>query len=363
MKRRTFLQAASITAASSLLPLRALSARQAASPKKILVLGGTNFLGPAIVSRATRLGHDVTLFNRGITRPHLFPDIRKLRGRRAIEGSDLDALDTSEEWDAVIDVWPQHSSIVRQTAELLRDRARYYFFVSSIAVYQSFSQPGMTEVAPVRFEPANEYGAEKARTERLLGELYPGRFGVARCPAITGPYDPGASYHFWLRRLATRDRIVCPGDGSDPVQIVDSRDTANWILDSVETSRPGIHNITGPRQPVTLGEFLTRTRAGIQSNAELVWMDADFLRQDQGVRSFDMMPFWLPLDEDPGFCQIDGSKAINEGMSYRPVAKTATDTWRWFQSSFFDDTQFPANGWGISSRREDELLRAWDERA
>ncbi len=358
MRRRDFLGA---LGAAALLPHPGDADSPPRAPKRLLVLGGTNFVGPAVVSEAMARGHEVTLFNRGITRPHLFPELEKLRGTRSATGGGLGALEGARRWDAVIDVWPEQRGLVEETAALLRDRTDYYAYVSSIAVYSDFSGPGMDETARVRAGPPGEYGVEKAAAEAAVRAAYPGRHAIVRCPAIVGPYDPGSSYHFWLRRLANRDEVLCPGSGLDPVQIVDVRDVARWTLDSVDASRPGTFNLTGPWPPRTMRDFLTETADAVGAAARLTWVDADFLRRDQGVYSFSDMPLWAPLDEDEGFFQISGEAALEAGASYRPVADTARASWAWFRSHFFKDVVFPLHGSGIAAEREDAILAAWRE--
>lgn len=329
--------------------------------QRILVLGGTNFVGPAVVDAALARGHEVTLFNRGVTRPHLFPALEKLRGLRRAGGSDLSALGGSRRWDAVVDVWPEHRALVRETVDLLRNRTDRYAYVSSIAAFSDFGSPGLDENGPVRSGPAGSYGAEKAAAEQVVRTAFAGRHLVARCHAIVGPYDPGVAYHYWLRKLATREEVLCPGTGDDPVQTIDVRDLAAWIIGSIEAGRSGTYNLTGPWPPRTMRDLLTATARGIGSSARLTWVDADVLRHAHGVASFSDMPLWAPLDEDAGFYQIDGRAALAAGADYRDPAVTAADSWRWFRSHFFKDVTFPLQGAGISDEREDEILRAWHE--
>ncbi|NNE62149.1 MAG: NAD-dependent epimerase/dehydratase family protein [Woeseia sp.] len=331
-------------------------------PKKILVLGGTNFVGPALVEAALAHGHEVTLFNRGITRAELFPELEKLRGVRAVDGGDLRALQGGRRWDAVIDVWPARSQLVEQTAGLLSERADYYFFVSSIAVYRDFSQPGLDENSPVHENDPGWYGGEKVLAEQTIARLFPDAFGVCRCHAILGPRDSGHAYHYWLRRLGTAGQVLAPGNGSDPVQYTDVRDVGRWIVDCVEMQRTGIYNVVGPAPPLTLQAFLEGTRDAIGSEAELVWADARFLRDEQNVRSFSDLPLWAPLDEDAGFYQVNGTKALAAGAVYRPLPDTARDASRWFQSHFFNDIAFPVGGLGLSSEREQAILAEWEKR-
>ncbi len=327
-----------------------------AAPKKILVLGGTNFVGPAVVERAMAQGHEVTLFNRGITRPDLFPQVEKLRGTRAEHGGDLRALEGRRRWDAVIDVWPAQSALTGQTAQLLADRAQYCFFVSSVAVYRDFSRAGLHEESPVHENDPGWYGGEKVLAEKAVARIFPGASGVCRCHAILGPRDSGHSYHYWLRRLSAETRVLAPGSGADPVQYADVRDVARWVIDCVETRRDGTYNLVGPRPAFLFREFLEGTRDAIGSRASLTWIDADLLRDEHGVSSFSDMPLWAPLDEDPGFYQVDGSRALAAGAQYRPLAETARDSARWFESHFFRDITFPVGGLGLSRDRELEIL-------
>lgn len=361
MKRRDFLAAAAAGTVSALAGCSS-QVHKTDSPKQILVLGGTNFVGPAVVERAIDAGHEVTLFNRGITRPHLFPELEKLRGTRSIADSDLTALHGARRWDAVIDVWPWQSGLVEETLRLLADRTDYYFFCSSIAVYRDFSSPGIDESAAVHDEDPGWYSGEKALAEQAVRRHFQDAHGISRCHAILGPRDDGYSYHYWLRRMATFDEVLAPGNGSDPVQYVDVRDVAAWIVECVELQRNGTCNLTGPVSPVSLEDFLDRSRSGIGSDARLVWVDADFLRRDQNVRSFTDLPLWAPLDEDEGFYQIDGSKAVDHGIAYRPVEETARDAWRWHRSHFYRDVSFPVNGIGLSRDREEQILAAWHRR-
>jgi len=359
LSRRQFLELSMLASTGTLLAGCGPAPSGTGYGKRILVLGGTNFLGPAIVERATECGHQVTLFNRGITRPHLFPELEKLRGERRIEGGDLAALSGPRRWDVVIDVWPERSELVRQTVELLSERTDYYFFCSSVAVYRDFSQSGLNESAPTWIDEPGWYGGEKAVAEAVVAERFPGRSGVVRCHAILGPRDNGAAYHYWLRRLATYDEVLAPGTGVDPVQYVDVLDVAAWIVDCCEQSRDGVYNLCGPNQTLTLRAFLDGSREAIGSSAKLAWVDADFLRSEHGVHSFTDLPLWAPLDEDAGFYQVDGSKAVAAGAAFRPLSETARSAWRWYQSYFFKDASFPRDGMGLSRERETELLEAW----
>lgn len=354
MHRRSFLRAVALALLVSSASSRLLAAPKI-KPKRILVLGGTNFVGPAIVEQALAAGHEVTLLNRGITRPYLFPDIEKLRGDRREGVKGLEALGSSRAWDAVVDVWPADRSLVEASAKLLADRVNYYYFVSSIAVYRSFARPWVTETAELRLSESG-YGGEKARSEELIADLYTDRFGVARCPSIFGPRDPGSTLHYWLRNLHQIEEVLAPGSGDDPIQFVDVRDVGRWIIESIDKERTGVFNTTA--EPLRFQDFLDSCRLVTQSDASLRWLDKDFL-YSQGIEAFTQMPLWVPVEEDPGFFQISSVKARQQGFATRPTRQTLSAAWRWYQSAFFDGTAFPHNGWGISSERQAALIASW----
>lgn len=328
--------------------------------KKILILGGTGFLGPHVVERALARRHTVTLFNRGKTGADRFPEVERIRGDRGPgPTTDLSGLKNDRSWDAVVDVWANDPEVVVPMAKLLADRTGYYFFVSSIAVYKEYSKIGMDETAPTRLERAG-YGGNKARSEKALLEMFGERVGIARPSAIMGPGDESLSYHYWLSHLAKDQEIVAPGTGTDAfAQYVDVRDVANWMIDSVERARGGVFNVHSPATPFRV--FLEESSKGIGGKAKLVWIDGDYLRNQQHVRPFDHLPYWNP--DRPGFEQISSAKAHAAGWSERPLAETARDAWTSYQKIVSPDLAYPQKQydfeWGISAEREREILAAW----
>ena len=331
---------------------------RAPRPLRVLVLGGTNFVGPAIVARGLEAGHSVTLFNRGITRPHLFGDVEKLQGDRRQGMDGLAALARSRTWDAVIDVWATDDALVQDAVRLLAGRADYYFYISSIAAYRSFARPGVREDAPLRVEEEG-YGGEKARAEEAIGKAFAGRFGVARCPPIFGPLDPGASLHYWLRVFARRPQVLAPIAEGSAIQLIDVRDVARWTIDAVEARRVGVYNVM--TDPMPFRAFLSAVRTAVASQAEVAWADDSFLR-NQRVEAFSDLPLWIPAQEDPGFFRISNGKAKQAGLQVRPIEATLAAAWRWYQSAFFGDRTFPSQGMGMTEERHDALLAAWASR-
>ena len=262
MNRRRFIQGA--VAVSGMTLLRTSRTRGAApeqGPKRILVLGGTSFLGPAVVREAVVAGHTVTLFNRGLTNPELFPHLEKLRGLRSPTASEENwSAVGSRRWDAVIDVWPFDPSVAESAARRLRDQAAHYLYVSSIAAYdrRGFARPGLTEDAPRNpWDPAiRPYDRGKAESERRLEALVGGRLTIVRPGPIKGDRDETPDLLAWLRRCQSGGRHIGPGSGDDHVQMVDVRDVARFLVLAIERPSYGAFNLTGV--PMTFRQFVER---------------------------------------------------------------------------------------------------------
>jgi hypothetical protein len=238
-----------------------------------------------------------------------------------------------------IDVWANDPAVVVPIANLLVQRTDYYYFVSSIAAYADYSKIGMDETAPTRTGRPG-YGGNKARSEKALTELLGNRVGICRPCATIGPRNDGLAHHFWLSRLARDQEIVAPGTGDDAfVEYVDVRDVANWIVDCVEKRRPGIYNVCSLSTPFRV--FLNESSRGIGGKAKLVWVNGDFLRNEQHVGTFNNMPFWNP--DRPGVDAISSAKARAAGFSDRPLSESSRDSWAWYQT-------LTADWWHIDMR-------------
>ncbi len=331
-----------------------------ANPKRVLVLGGTVYLGPAIVEYARARGHIVTLFNRGKTNPGLFPDLELIRGDRDPEHSDLSGLADTRRWDAVVDVWPDDPAMVAPAVQLLKDRTDYYFYVSSIAAYHDYRTPGMDETAPMRMEGTG-YSTNKARSEITVTQFTSGHAGIVRPAAIFGPRNEGRAFQYWLTKLARPSDFVAPGDGSSPVQYVDVRDVGRWIVDCVETKRAGVYNTFS--RPMSFRSFLQQCGAGIRGKGSAVWIDGSFLRSVENVKTYDNMPLWNP--DRPGFGTISTAKAESVGWVHRPLADTARDAFTSYAARF-PNASFPqiegTSEWGLSDDRERKILTDWRTR-
>ena len=312
---------------------------------KLLVIGGTKFLGRAIAAEALARGHELTLFNRGETNPGLFSGAEELRGDR---NKDLSALERRT-WDAVIDPSGYTPAAVRATAEALRDSGRYVF-VSSVSVYADFSR-GPTEESPLAELgdlPVDElssdysnYGPLKALAEEEARRVFGDRALVLRPGLIVGPNDPTGRFTYWARRLQRGGRILAPGPPERKSQFVDVRDLALWTLAAVERGLSGTFNATN--EGVSWGALL--------ADADVVWVSDEFL-QEHGVGPWMELPLWLPEPEWAGMHETDVSRAVAAGLRFRPLQETIRGA-----------AEAPAvDGVGLTAEREEELLAAWRER-
>ena len=297
---------------------------------KLLILGGTKFLGRHAVDAALAAGHDVTIFTRGQTNPELFPDVEHLQGDR---DGDLGALE-GRGWDGVVDTSGYVPRVVRQSAELLRDAVDRYVFVSSISVYDDFSQPIDESTALAQLEdPATEdvlehYGALKAASETVIDEVYGDRGANVRAGLIVGPYDPTDRFTYWPRRIAAGGDVLGPGDPAAPVQFVDARDLAAWLVKLALEGPGGVFNATGPSKPLTFASLLERARAAIGSDVNVVWIDEQTLL-DAEVQAWTELPLWLPGDDYAGMARADTRRARAAGLTFRPLEETVVDTLAW----------------------------------
>jgi 2'-hydroxyisoflavone reductase len=311
---------------------------------RLLVLGGTVFLGRAAVEQALRRGHEVTLFNRGESNPDLFPEAEQVRGDRE---HDLAALE-SRRWDAVLDTSGYLPRVVGASAQALRASGQYVF-VSSISVYADFSRgrregDALAQLGDVSAETVDDasYGALKGLCEQAVEAVFGGRALIVRPGLIVGPHDPTGRFTYWARRLQRDGTVLAPGPGERPFQFVDVRDLAAWLVESIEQRRSGVFNATN--EGVPLQELL--------AGADVTWVTDEFL-EEQGVGHWLELPFWLPEREAPGIHRTDVGRALAAGLHFRPLAETLRGA----------ATARAADGVGLSPKREAELLAAWRERS
>jgi 2'-hydroxyisoflavone reductase len=302
---------------------------------KLLILGGTQFVGRHITEQALARNHEVTLFNRGQRNPDLFPDVEKLHGDR---NEDLSLLH-GREWDAVIDVSAYTPRQVRTMAAALVDSVEHYTFISTISVYADPINEGTDENAPLAELPdeANAdavtgptYGALKVLCERALAEAMPGRVLTIRPGIVAGPEDHTDRFTYWLMRVAdsAHPQMVVPAaPESVPMQIIDGRDLGRWTVEMTEARRTGIFNATGPDYALTLGEVLdTAQRVTGQQPTFHYVPEADLL--EAGVAPWADLPLWLPNDMS-NIARISNAKAISAGLTFLPLETTLADTYAW----------------------------------
>jgi len=323
---------------------------------KILVLGGTLFLGRHLVEAGLARGHDITLFNRGRTAAGLFPEVEKLQGDR--DAGDLEAL-RRRRWDAVVDTSARVPRWVRDAAGLLAGAVEHYTFVSSISVYADTSRPGTDEAAPVHtladetvedITSAEVYGALKVLCERAAEKAMPGRVLSVRAGLIVGPYDPTGRFTYWVHRIARGGDVLAPEPRDQTVQLVHGRDLADWIIGMADRRETGVVNATGPERPLTMDGLLEAIREASGSDARLSWADERFL-VESGVEEWSELPLWLAPGANPesaSFMAVDVRKALAAGLRFRPLAATIRDTLEGAETS-------PAAG--LDPDRERELLR------
>jgi nucleoside-diphosphate-sugar epimerase len=332
--------------------------------KSILILGGTNFLGPHVVTAALARGHTVTLFNRGKTNPGLFPELEKLHGDR---DGHLEAL-RDRRWDAVVDPSGYVPRIVKMSAELLAPNVGHYVFISTISVYDKEDRidPDESLATTKLDEPGSEdvkkhYGALKALCEQAAEAAMPGRVATIRPGLIIGPGDPTGRFTHWPTRLAEGGDVLAPGDGSTPTQYIDGRDLGAWIVKVIEDRTVGTYNALGPATRITMRECLDACNHAIGDRAKLVWVDAKFLDEHE-VSGWSEMPMWLDNKGDYlGFGTLANARAVAKGLGFRPVAETAKDTLAWLDSLPADERAKVRDS-GIKPEKEREVIAAWKAR-
>jgi 2'-hydroxyisoflavone reductase len=386
--RRSFLKASAVASAAiglDALPRLAMAERavQAEEPRvnraekslSILILGGTGFTGPEQVEYAIARGHKVTLINRNKTRPDFFKGrVEQLIGDLNGDMSALKGL----KFDVVIDNPTTAPAWVRNAAQYLAGNTNHYIFISTISAYATdknvWSDEGdPTHALPPGLDPyvdmttlkpedrGQYYGPLKAYSEKEVEKHYPGMNTIIRPGLIVGPLDRSDRFTYWPYRIDKGGEVLAPGDGKDPVQIIDSRDLAEWTIRVAENRTLGTFNATGPVKPLTMAELLYGIKAVTIAGAQFTWVPADFLRE-QKLAPWRHMPVWVPdAPNNAAFSRRSIAKALAAGLTFRPLAVTAKDTLDWNKTRPAAELQTLAEGKiaGISEQREAEVLAAW----
>ncbi|MBJ6763024.1 SDR family oxidoreductase [Myxococcaceae bacterium JPH2] len=368
--RRRFLQYS--LAGSSLLALPGLALAGPNPTKKrpgkrILILGGTGFLGPAIVTAAQARGHTLTLFNRGKTRPELFPNVEKLHGDRDPNKDEgLKSL-AGRSWDAVVDTSGYYPRLVRASAELLAPNVKRYVFISSTSAYANDKTPGEDESAPTATlaDPTVEtmgkefefYGGLKRACEEVVEKAFAARATIVRPGYIVGPEDRTDRFTYWPVRFARGGEMLAPGAPSDPFQVIDVRDLAEWLVHLIENDTSGAYNAVGPGMAWTMGGMIDTCRTVTGKDTKVTWVPADFLEKN-GEKGDGSLPIWMtPSGATAGAHLRKSDKAVKAGLKFRPVTDTIRDTLAWFNAQPQERRdKFRA---GLTPEREKELLGLW----
>ncbi len=336
--------------------------------KRLLILGGTGFIGPPMVRYALERGHEVTIFTRGKSKTTI-AGVEHLIGDRT---GDLEAL-KGRKWDVVLDNNARDYRWVKLTTDLLKGQVGHYLFVSSISAYANdlfgydrvdnkwtegpFNTQSKLAKIPDDFVEGQElpYAETKVMSEKLAEAAFPGRTTIVRPGFIVGPGDPTDRFTYWPVRIEKGGEVLAPGDGTDPVQFIDVRDLVEWIIRLVENEDYGIYNGVGLASLPSMAEMLYGIRAATTHPVKFTWVPIPFLRE-HNVQPYSDMPIWLP--DDP-LSAVDNSPAIASGLSFRPLAETVSDTLAWYKT-------LPAERQaelriGIKPGREKMVLKAWHQ--
>jgi 2'-hydroxyisoflavone reductase len=321
---------------------------------KLLVIGGTHFVGRAAVDDAVSRGHDVTVFHRGAEEPEGFPDVEHLHGDR--DGG-LEVL-RGREWDSALDTCGYVPRVVRDSAQLLAGAVGTYAFISSLSVLPDDAPSGANEDTPTHQPPfpdtediTNEsYGPLKVACELEAQAAFPGRCLIVRPGYIVGPHDPTDRFTYWMRRARAGGEMLAPGPDDGALEVVDVRDLGAFTLDHLERGTADVFGVVGPAQPLTWGTFLPLVCEAAAAGTSLTWVDRSYLESRLG----DDLDEAFPLRDYPyqSLHRYDAGKAITAGLTHRPLRDTIADTITW------DRDRGPLKA-GLSSEREQELLEGW----
>lgn len=325
---------------------------------KILVIGGTIFVGRHIVEAALQRGHEVTLFNRGRTDATLFSNVEKVIGDRS---ESLDSLD-GRTWDVVLDSSGYLPRVVRKSCEALKSKCERYVFISTGSVYKDKSKPGISEdfetLVPQDSDATewtdDTYGELKSGCEVVIQNTFADRALIVRPGVVVGPYDPTDRFTYWPVRVSSGGAVLAPGHPESPVQFIDARDLADFTISLCESKSRGIYNAIGPDYRLTMSKLLNDCKTAAGSDAHFAWVSNDELLK-HNVEPWSEMPFWIPENsETSGMALRSNSKSIKSGLKFRPLLETISDTLDWWHR---EKTGCDLKA-GMSKEREAEILNA-----
>ena len=363
MNRRELLESGAALTFAAALPSASLLAQEAIRPLRLLILGGTRFIGPHFVETALARGHQVTLFNRGRTNPGRVKNVETLQGDR---NGQLEAL-KDRQWDAVLDTSAFVPRIVRLSAELLAPSVSHYVFVSSISVYASFARPNdenspLGKITDETIEKVDNdtYGPLKALCEQTAERVMPGRTTILRPGLIVGPDDNTDRFTYWPARVARGGEVMAPGARADGIQVIDVRDLAAFALLCIEQRIVGAYNLVSPVGQFNMGGLLDASVAAAKSDARVTWVPASFLAKHK-VEGWTDMPVWVDaVGDEAAFALTSAERALTQGLKVRPLSDTVRDTLAWHLSRPAE--QQVKLKTGITPEREQDVLAAWHVR-
>ena len=332
---------------------------------KILILGGTVFLGRHLTEAALKQGHSVTHLNRGISNPNIFPEVETLLGDRNKPFS----FSPSHYWDAIIDTSGFSPISFKALTDLLVDKTNYYVFISSRSVYENFTKHHITEEYPTQElsyydQKLSEetYGGFKAECERIIRFYDSVNSLVIRSGLLIGPYDQSGRLSYWIRRMTNRLEVLSPGSKDKPVQVLDVRDLATWIIRMLEQRKGGVYNACGPL--MSMQNFLHILHQSTQSESKLVWIPEEYLMKESDIRknafnifTHSKIPMWVPNNYE-GLMTIDSQKAIREGLEFRELSSTILDHPFFLSKKNIDHQQGYKNSM-LSFKRETQIIQSW----
>lgn len=356
--RRHLLQLGAYLAASGLLP-KAIAAET--KPKRLLILGGTGFIGPHLTKEALRLGWRVTHFNRGKRSPDGVADVETLIGDR---NGQLDAL-RGRQWDVVIDDTGQIPKYVKMSAELLAPNVGYCLYISSISAYASFAKPNDENSTTGKLSDPNidkttneTYGPMKALCEQYSADAFKGRACIVRPGYIVGPLDGSDRFTYWPVRASKGGEMLAPGTPHDPIQIIDVRDLAAWMMQLAQERTTGYFNAISPPRAFSIGDLITASlKVSPSAGTKATWVTEDFLAKQWKPAELDLPP-WSPMAGDSAGASLTSTaRAQKAGLKIRPMQNTVHDTLEWFHS-LPAERQAKLRA-GIDPQKEADTLRAW----
>jgi 2'-hydroxyisoflavone reductase len=336
MKRRTFVGRLAAGLAASRVPGAITSPHEAQSGRalRVLVLGGTTYVGPSLIREARAAGHEVTMFNRGYHRPDAFPTVERLVGNRFPDrGDGLRALEGSREWDLVIDTWSRAPGCVHVTASLLRDRAARYVYVSSVAALGSFRAVGLDESSPTVDAAEHTaswatdlgYAIDKRAAELAVLDAFGDRATILRCSGIWGDDPFGAQLSYWGLRFLSGEPFLVPDDRTARVQWTDVRDIGRFSLHAAERDLGGVFHLFNTPEPIPLWDVLQAWHRATGGRGRMVPADRTFM-DAHGLRPWVDIPHYIPDDDpEPGFYRVRGDRAHRTGFRFRGLAETVAD--------------------------------------